>query len=690
MKRVKLLGLVITLIFCARMRILVAQDLSSSEAIPAPLEESEAALSSDDDQDILSMDLEQLAQADVVVPAMDTVVSSVARQESTVGRSAAAVFVITPEMIDRSAARNVPDLLRMVPGIEVARIDSNKWAITSRGFNSQFSNKLLVLIDGRTIYQQAFAGVYWDMHQPVLEDIARIEVIRGPGATVWGANAVNGVINIITKGAGETQGGLAVGGTGTEEHGFSTLRYGGKAGQNLSWRIHGQQFERDGGFHPDISYDDWRQAQAGFRTDWTPTDSDTFTVLGNAFDGQAGAATAFISPTPPFPPSLEFHDVNVRGQNILMRWTRVLDEDSDWSLQAYYDNAERSDPFIDYGEKTFDLDFQYRLPWRNRHNIICGAGYRHINDRFLFSSLGNQAVPPFRNTNLFSYFVQDEITIQEDRLYLTAGSKFQHNDFSGFEYQPSVRLLYLPSERESVWAAVSRAVRTPSRVEHDATFTLPFTPYDPLLFQVAGNEAVEAEDLLAFELGYRSQPNDDFSWDLAAFYNDYRDLITTNPAGAPFVDPSLGGVVVPLVFTNSSSADTYGIELASTYRINPSWELIGSYSLLYMDVHAPSTDLVQGSSPHNQCYLRSSWDLGSEFEFDVIGRYVDNLPALGIPSYLTMDVRFAWRPRKHLEWAVVGRNLLDDRHPEFAYPFSIQSLSTEVQSEMFTTLTWEY
>jgi iron complex outermembrane recepter protein len=661
----------------------MAQPSSDSQTdtpgeLPAPV---------DGAKEVLDMDLDQLSQAEVLVPSMDTVVSSVSRQESTVGRSPAAVYVITPEMIRRSGATNIPDLLRMVPGVEVAQIDVNKWAITIRGFNDRFAGKLLVQIDGRAVYRQATSGVFWDEQDVVLQDVERIEVVRGPGATVWGANAVNGVINIITKNAKDTQGALVYGGGGTEERGFSTVRYGGKWNDDTYYRVYGKQFERDSGFNPDGEHDDWRQARTGFRLDSTPSCDDAFTFQGDFFEGDSGVFDVGVFPTPPYSRDLIF-DTHLFGQNLLTRWTHQIDEDSDWALQGYWDHVNRRTAALDDEQTTYDLDFQYHFLWREDHNIIAGCGYRHINDHLL-GDFGLSADPPVRNANLVSCFVQDEITLEEDRWYLTGGSKFEQNDFTGFEYQPSVRLLFLPSDRESVWGAVSRAVRTPGQIEQDAVIRGSVSPVVPVFTELTGDRSVVAEELLAFELGYRAQPVDDFSWDLATFYNIYENLIGVAPSGAPFFDPSLGAVIIPLEFGNDLSANTYGAELASTYRINPRWELTGSYTLLFLDVQGLGGNEIQGSSPTNQLYVRSSWDLREDLEFDLIGRYVDSLPALGVPSYVVMDARLAWRPNKNLEWAVVGRNMFDSPHQEFADERA-GMIGTEVESSVYTSLTWTF
>jgi iron complex outermembrane recepter protein len=663
-------------------------DVHEGGEIPLPDEEVNA-----DDLDSLldaaDTDIEQLGRVDVSAqqaPALAETVTSVSRQPSTVGKSPAAVFVITQEMILRSGCNNIPDLLRLVPGMEVARIDANKWAVSCRGFNNLYAKHLLVQVDGRAVYTQFFSGVIWDMQDVVLQDVERIEVVRGPGATVWGANAVNGVINIITKRAADTQGLLATGGTGTEERGFSTLRYGGQVGDDFHWRVYGKQFERDGGYFFGDEADDWRQQRGGFRADWTPTPDDVVTFQGDLFDCDAGQLQSFAVAGFPFVATDAFdnHDF---GQNAVVRWSHEIDDASDWSVQAYYDRFGRETPHVDLEQETADVDGQLRFPIGYRHNVICGGGYRHISDH-LFGNFGFSLDPPARNTNLFSAFIQDEIMLSEDFWYLIVGAKWEHNDFSGPEYQPSIRLLCTPNERETVWAAVSRAVRTPNRSEDDLLFHqfVGFTP-PPTYVRIVGNPAIEAEDLLAFELGYRAQPTESFSWDLATFYNNYTDLSGPAPIGAPFFDPTLGALIVPQALFNALSADTYGAELASTYMMNEDWRLSGAYTLLYIDMHAGATDTTEGSSPHNQANLRSSWNLRPDLDFDLIGRYVDNLPALGVSSYVAMDARLAWRPWNDFEWAVVGRNLLDDRHAEFRDAFS-GIIGTEVQSEVYTTLTW--
>ena len=667
----------------------VAPSVQRSDSAPAPAEEGSTGL--------LDMDIEQLRRTPVA-PALEMEVSTVSRQESTVGRSPAAVFVVTQEMIRRSGATTVPEVLRTVPGLQVARIDSRIWAVSSRGFNNRLANKLLVQIDGRSVYSTRNAGVLWHIRDVVLQDVQRIEVIRGPGATIWGANAVNGVINIITKSAKNTQGALLSAGGGTEERGFSTLRYGAKAGNNLHYRVYGKHFERDDGFSQDaMGADDWRELRTGFRADWEPNGCDTITLQGDYFDVTSGKRE--IRPTlngPPFA-FTNVEDVDTLGGNVLCRWTHELGEDADWALQFYYDRFSLQGRVFSVALDAYDLDFQHRFPLSARQKLIYGFGYRLLHsDGVPGSDFDNgfafgREEP--RNVNLFTTFVQDEITLVEDRLYGILGSKFEHNDFSGFEYQPTARLLWLPSPRDAAWAAVSRAVRTPSFSDDDIRLTsVPSDPNAPSFGRVTGSRDFVSEDLLAFELGYRAQPLDEFYWDLALFFNKYTDLRVSVP-GTPFAGPP-PATILPLIRDNGMHGETYGAELAATWELTECWQLYGQYTFLQMQLHrdpgiGAAAEGDEGRSPHNQVYLRSSWDLAWQWELDLIGRYVDELPTLNVPSYIETDVRLAWHPNRRLEVAVVGQNLLDSHHLEFGTGTLIQNVNVEAERGVYAMATWE-
>ncbi len=631
---------------------------------------------SDDFLDLFEGGLESLGNISFV-PAMDVEVSTVSRTESTVARSPAAVFVITNEMIRRSGVRSVPQALRLAPGVHVARMDASTWSISIRGNNSRFANKLLVQIDGRSVYTPMFAGVFWDVQDVLLEDVERIEVIRGPGATVWGANAVNGVINVITKSAKETHGLFTEAGGGNER-GFASSRIGNET-KNGSWRAYGKWFERDGGFSAvGNDHDDWRVGRIGFRSDWSPTSSDTVTFQGDYYDGNAGLTESLPIANAPFVRTALDHQT-MAGGNALFRWTHQMDEEADWRLQVYYDRTERSFDDRMFGENrdTIDIDFQNHFKFQEYHSIVWGLGFRntsdHINNSFALSFF-----PPNRSANRFSTFVQDEITLLSDQLYFTIGSKFSLNDYTGFEIQPTARLLYTPTHRKSIWASVSRAVRTPARAEDD--LQLIRLREGGVFPTILGNRNIESEDLLAWELGMRSAPTDEFYWDFAAFYNQYTDRHDSLVLGGPTV---INGVLaLPVGLDNALSENSYGCELASTWQMNPSWKLRGAYSFLRRD--------MASRDPRNQFHVHSSWDIGSNVEFDLMGRYVDYLSSTATPAYFEMDTRIAWRPGNSFELALTARNMLNGAHPETGNDTTAGLLATEVQREIYGVATWRY
>lgn len=644
--------------------------------------------------DLLDADLSQLGQTDVVVPAFDEEVTTVSRQASTVGRSPAAVYVISNEMIRRSGARSIPEALRLAPGVHVARIDSNKWSISIRGFNQRFANKLLVQIDGRTVYTPLFAGVFWDVQDTLLEDVDRIEIIRGPGATVWGANAVNGIINIITKNSADTQGVYANAGVGNFR-GYAGGRIGGQSESgNVTWRAYGKWFERQEGRAVGFpAADDWRMNRGGFRMDWRNTHCDTLTFQGDVYEGTEGAYSLLPLPVAPFQTSLAA-DTYVAGGNALFRWSRQLNDTDGWSVKMFYDRTEREFGSFREDRDTFDFDFQHQLK-RGHHAWIWGAGYRNTRDRIRNQPFFIEYPNTRRADDILSGFLQDQMTLREERLFLTLGSKFSWNDYTNFEYQPTVRLLYTPSNRESWWFAVSRAVRTPSRAEHDVVVTqLPqTTPFNPTFPRLTGNRSFESEQLLAWEMGVRSAPTDQFYWDFAVFYNHYEDLMALTPTGFS-IDGGLGVGFLPLAFTNGADADSYGFELASTYKVRDDWKLRGGYSFIKADLNAsataiPGEDLFE--DPTNIAFVHSSWDIGCYWQFDLIGRYVDNLPAdKNVPAYLEMDSRIAWLPNDVVELAVIGRNLLDSSHPEEENDSVTGSFSPEVRREVFFNAALRY
>jgi iron complex outermembrane recepter protein len=683
---------------CASLLALAALNCHAQETTLAPADNAAPGQEQSGVVELKKMSVEDL---------MSVEVTTVSRQESTIGRSPAAVFVITPEDIRRSGATSLPELFRMAPGMDVARIDNNKWAVSARGLNDRFNGKLLVQVDGRTVYNPLSSGVFWDAVDYPLEDIERIEVIRGPGASVWGANAVNGIINIITKSAKETQGGLISGGGGTEEPSFGTFHYGGKIGNHLYYRVYGKGFKRDKQFAlSGDSHDDWWGASGGVRLEWQMSERDSVTLQGDFVKDVAQRKD--FRPTVAAPFSLtNVENEATHAGNVLARWGHQRGNGSSWTLQAYWDRFERkgNNGFVDLRWDTYDVDFQHQLPLSGRQKIVYGVAYRYI-DAFLGPSTGDNGFavsfpPPHRHPQLFSAFVQDQITLVEDKFSLTLGSKVEHNDFTGFEYQPTVRLLWTPTRRQTVWAAVSRAVRTPTLSEDGiATRQTPSFPPAlrgaPLFGRLRNSTDFKSEELLAYELGYRAQATDKFSVDLASFYNVYDNLRVVVPGTAtPGAGP--GTFDLPLNFQNRMKGETYGVELAATWQLTDWWRLYGTYTFLRMNLHrdaglAASAEVAEGQSPQHQVYLRSSWNLPRHVEFDLIGRFVDRLPGFGpvVESYPSLDARLSWRPRRNLEFAVVGQNLLDNHHAESGTVPLLKSLLVEIQRSVYGKATWRF
>jgi len=628
-------------------------------------------------------------------------VTSVARHSEKLSQSPAAISVITEDDIRRSGALSIPEALRLVPGMEAARLDSSQWAVSARGFNDVFANKLLVLQDGRSIYTPLFSGVFWDVQGTMLEDLDRIEVIRGPGATLWGANAVNGVINIMTRSAKETQGTLVTAGGGTEERGFGGVRYGGKFSDNAYFRVYGTYLNRDDSVLPNgaSANDAWQLGRWGFRVDWDVSDQNLLTVQGDAYRGDVHQVFGTFDPGNPTNFFRTVHDdFDVTGGNLLGRWSHTISANSDLQVQAYYDRTERDTVIFKEKRDTFDMDAQHRFLIGERNDIVWGAGYRVTSDK-VRNSPTISLNPDHRTLNLFSAFVQDEIMLLPERLRLTLGSKFEDNDFTGFEVQPSGRLLWTPRERQTFWASISRAVRTPSRAEDDVILNqvVPAGTLGPgspaFVTTIYGNRNFVSEELLAYEIGYRFQPHRTLSLDLALFYNDYDRLRSQEPGPSPTQPQVLP--TFPLHLENNLYGETYGIEAAVTWEIARWWRLQPAYTFLDMQLHRrpgsgdTSSEQDEGKSPRHQFMLRSSMDLPHNLSLDGTLRYVDSLPALHISSYVSLDVRLGWRPVKNLELALVGQNLLHEQHAEFN-PSFIATQRAEIERGVYGKITWRF
>jgi iron complex outermembrane recepter protein len=610
-------------------------------------------------------------------------VTSVSKKEEKLFQTAAAVYVITQDDIRRSGMSSVPDLLRMVPGLDVARIDGSKWAISARGFNGRFANKLLVLIDGRSIYSSETSGVWWEVQDAVLEDIERIEVTRGPGGTLWGANAVNGVINIITKHAQETQGGLLTTGGGSEERGFGSLRYGAKIGDKTYYRVYGKYYNRSSlidGAGRDA--DDGQQAaRGGGRIDWVVSGRDRLMIEGDLYRTTLRETSLGISPAAPFAPAINRAGAFMGG-NLLGRWTRTLSERSDMALQVSYDRFDRDLFDLPERNNTIDVDFQHHAALGQRQDIVWGLGYRHSwSETDSTSSTPVQYNPKGEMHQLFSLFAQDEFTLIKDRLRLILGCKIEHlkefgdNDSKGVELQPSVRALWTPSAHQTIWGAISRALKTPAENNQDIRVNLaafPASDGTPTILALLGNSDFESETVLAYEAGYRLQPSHKFSFDLATFYNRYNRLQTQEP-GIPFFedDPRPAHLVIPLVLNNLMRGETYGTEIAANLKASKALRLTGSYSFLRMQLHryAESLDRLaekgEGNSPQHQFQLHSYLTLPRNFELDAALYYVSRLAHQQVPDYTRLDLRCGWRLTEVFEISAGGQNLLDGRHAEF-------------------------
>ena len=628
------------------------------------------------------LSLEQLGEIEVV---------TASKQPVQVNKTPAAIYVITQEDIRRSGALSLPEALRLAPGVEVARIDSVKWSIGIRGFGSRLSRAVLVLLDGRTVYSPLFHGVYWEVQDTLMEDIERIEVIRGPGGTIWGANAVNGVINIITKRAKDTQGELVSGGGGPNNQAFGDVRYGGKA-NDVAYRVYAKGFSRGPEYHFDGSnFDDWRREQGGFRADWTPDARDTLTLQGDIYDSRMGESNRITSLTPPFS-FISNQVADLSGGNVIASWDRTLGDGSGFHLETYYDRFNRLQSTQAEYRDTFDFDFVHYFKLY-RTQFTWGVGAR--------ISLGRvpEVVPtyvfnPFRRTDqLYSAFVQDEIPIRGDRLNLTIGTKILHSAFAGFDFEPSARLLYAPSEKTSFWAAATRAVRTPSDIEEDLT-NISLRSSNPLAFNVTtGGNQFASEVMFGYEAGYRHLFDKQISLDVAVFRNHYSQLSSIE-AGVPYFDDSgsYPYTVYPFVNGNGVKGTSAGFEIIGNWKPAPWWRLQPSYAYLNMDFNtiAGSTDTgtvrsLQGSSPSHEGMVQSYLDLPHNLEFSQIYRYVSSLPAQLVGAYQTVDARVAWHFNRHLEFAVTGQNLLQPHHHEFG---GDPGLPVGIRRTVFATVTW--
>jgi len=640
------------------------------------------ALHAQEKRDLASLSVDDL---------MNVEVTSVSRKGQKLADTAAAVFVITQDDIRRSGATSIPEVLRMVPGVDVARVNGNSWAVSARGSNGQFANKLLVMIDGRSVYTPLFSGVFWDVQDTLLEDIDRIEVIRGPGGTLWGANAVNGIINIITKHSIDTQGALLSLGGGVVDGSSVAGRYGGSFGHNGSYRVFGKTFDRPpsvGGAHP--TEDSSSVGRAGFRADWASRNGDNFTAQGDIYRGTSATLGVLIDPANPF--AARSFSTRLSGDDLQFRWTAIQSSRSDTTLQAFVDDTARADPGVVLGRRTLDIDFQNHLKLGSRNDAVWGAEYRHSNDRA--AGPGFKLVRDSSVATLVSAFVQDEIQVAR-RFQVTIGTKVEYDGVSHLQLQPTLRLLFKASERQTIWAAVTSAVRTPAESELYGRMTVGAFPDgtgNAGLIVANGNPNLRPERVDSYEAGYRWQVSPNIGFDAAAFRNRMRDLLGTEMSG-PFVDSS-GRTIVALNIANEQDGHEDGGELLLTDALAPNWNIALGYSLFRMATISDEgvrSSRASGAitDPRHQLQLRSFIHLPRQLELDSSVFYVGRIGS-DVPGYLRLDAQVSWHPANRWELSISGQNLLHARHSEFAGVTGQSELVTPVQRTVNGKVKWRF
>ena len=644
-----------------------------------------------------------LAQA-TLEELMNIEVTSVSKKEQPLAKTGAAIFVITQEEIHDSGATNIPDVLRMAPGVDVAQVDANRWAISIRGFNSVYANKVLVLIDGRSVYSDSFSGVFWDQQDVPLEDIERVEVIRGPGGTVWGANAVNGVINIITKDSRKTHGGLITGGGGSHTGVDSLTQYGGAAGSNGSYRVFGRYFDVNNdaptpGAQP--AADGWHGSHGGFRTDWDLSQRDTLSVQGDLMQTEGGENVYAVFPNIGLATNLNEPVTNTTG-DLMARWEHTSANGSQTSLQVYSNYAHRfGDEGVEQYSRTTNVEFQHRLSIGARHDVVWGMSYR-IDGSSLTgtTAYAYQFVPSHRLDNLASIFLQDQIAITKS-FSITVGSKFEHNAFTGFEYEPSAQAVWTPSAHQTLWASASRAIRQPAIFDANSELNVGLYPLGDGQYgieTVSGDPHPRDESLLDFETGYRNQLGKRFSVDLTGFLSYYRNVETIEPQDPFFsADSAVPHLVIPEVFAFDAHGRDYGAEIFVNWDASSRLRISSGYSFLNMlttqDASDTAATILQPStdSPRHQVQIRGHLKLPLNLSWDASAAWTSPLAgaaAFYVPSYTRVDSRLGWRAGESLEFSVVGQNLAAPRHLEFADSLGLNQ--TLVVRSVFARVQWRF
>lgn len=637
---------------------------------------------------------------------MNIEVTTVSRKAQRLTDTAAAAYVITADDIQRSGSTSIPEALRMVPGLEVARISGSRWAVTARGFNGRFANKLLVLVDGRSTYSPFFSGVYWEAEDVLLEDVERIEVIRGPGATMWGANAVNGVINILTRNARRTQGGLATALAGNEGQIQGAVRWGTQVDEDTHYRLWAKSARRDSVQASDgtAGADNFRSQRAGVRLDRELSGTSRLMASGNLYDVKSGEVLLLPRLTAPYMQRTPSVQTN-RGANLVGKYEWTLANGSQGVLQASLDQTHlEMDGILSEDRTTLDLDFQNRFTLTPSQDMMWGLGYRRSADSTDSTQVLATMNPASQTQTLFSGFLHDEITLIPDRWKFTMGSKFEHNSYTGFEVQPNLRSLWNLNGTDAVWAALSRAVRTPSRAERSVSLDAAVIPPNPAggnplptLLHITTDPNFSSESVLSQEVGYRAQLGSNLLLDLTAFHNRYKNLPSRRMLGATPVLTSLPPyLLVSSTTSNGMAAQATGLEAALDWHVSSTWRLQTAYT--YLKVHADSdgdptqaanVQSVEGGIPRQQLSLRSGWDLGHRQQLDAWVRHVGRLDYQNIDAYTTLDLRWAWRVTPQFEASLVGQNLLKSQHVEYTGD-QLQTLQMSIPRTISVKGRWQF
>ena len=633
---------------------------------------------------------------------MHVEISSVSRKYESLFNAPAAVHLISNEDVKRSGMTQLAETLRMSPGLHVGRVDETNVAVAARGFNDVSSNKLLVMIDGRTVYSPLFSGVQWFDQQIVMEDLDRIEVIRGPGASLWGANAVNGVVNITTKSAKDT-----VGGFGSILFGdYLEYQLEGRQGLDLGddryIRFYAKHFSQDqtestsplGGLEDTIE-----QTLVGFRYDWDGDDQGKLTIQGDFSYAETNSVSDDYSLLPPYGAEA-FLEGHAHAAYLLTRWSRPVGDDGELSIQGYIDYKSDDAAFLSSKQISVDIDAQLSQVLNEKNEMVTGFGIRHYDDN-LENSERFEFLPSEDHRWLLSAFVQNEYKAIPDQLHLTMGAKVEHSDYVDFEFQPNLRVLYMPEENQTIWASIARAARTPSRGERSAWIAgmiIPPNPLSPLptKTRLQGNEGYESEDLVAFEFGHRISSGEGLSFDTALFYNRYDNLRSFEPGGVTQVFSPVPHNLFSTLVGNGIRGSTQGAEIALNMQPSEKVRMQGTVSYIdfRLDNKAGSSDpssvaVYEGSTPKTQLGLRVMYDVSEDWSLDVAGHHMSSLKHAGVGSYTALDARLAWRPNEKLELSFVGRDLLEYDHVEFP-PTFVGGTLKEIPRSYYLRANWNF